>query len=70
MNSSADLLQQLRIDRNAPPPPPRRGLWIGMGLAALAVLLLALAGWWWFNRAAPVEVRTETVVALWPFCIN
>ena len=30
MNTSADLLNSLKIDRAAPPPPPsRKGLWIG-----------------------------------------
>ncbi|HLT45441.1 MAG TPA: efflux RND transporter periplasmic adaptor subunit [Luteimonas sp.] len=64
MNSSADLLKELRIDRSTPPPPPRKGLWVGVGIAALVVLLLALAGWWLFGRPAPVEVRTETAVAM------
>ncbi|WP_140909879.1 efflux RND transporter periplasmic adaptor subunit [Cognatiluteimonas lumbrici] len=64
MNASSELLKELRIDRKAPPPPPRPGLWIGVGVAALAVLLLALAGWWLFGRPDPVEVRTETVVAI------
>ena len=64
MNTSADLLKELRIDRKAPPPPPRRGAWIGVGVAALVVLLLALAAWWWLGRPDPVEVRTETVAAV------
>mgnify|MGYP000861646448 CR=1 FL=1 len=34
MNSSADLLKSLKIDRSAPPPPTsRKGLWIGLGVA-------------------------------------
>jgi len=64
MNASAELLKELRIDRKAPPPPPRKGLWLGVGVAALVVLLLALGGWWLFGRPAPLEVRTETVVAV------
>ena len=41
MNTSADLLKELRIDRKAPPPEPtsRRGLWITLGVI---VALLAL----------------------------
>ncbi|MGN6112637.1 MAG: efflux RND transporter periplasmic adaptor subunit [Luteimonas sp.] len=64
MNSNADLLKELRIDRSArQAPPPRRGLWIGLAIAAAVVAVLALAGWWLFGRAKPVEVRTAPVVA-------
>ena len=46
MNTSADLLKELRIDRSASaaPPPSRRGLWIGL-LVAGVVALLAAGGW-------------------------
>ena len=37
MASSADLLNELRIDRKALPPPSRRGLWIGLAIGAKAV---------------------------------
>ncbi|MFC7301913.1 efflux RND transporter periplasmic adaptor subunit [Cognatiluteimonas weifangensis] len=63
MNASAELLKELRIDRKAP-PPPRKGLWLGVGVAALVVLLLALAAWWWLGRPGPVQVRAETAVAM------
>jgi len=64
MNSNAELLKELRIDRSARQvPPPRRGLWIGVAVVAAVVLLLALGGWWLFGRAKPVEVRTAPVVA-------
>ena len=45
MNTSADLLKELRIDRKAAPPPPtsRRGLWIAVA-ALLVLALLAIAG--------------------------
>src|SRR3546814_19462729 len=38
MNTNAELLKELRIDRKAAPPPSRRGLWIA--LAVVAVLLI------------------------------
>ena len=64
-SSSADLLKELRIDRSArQAPPPPRGLWIGIAVAALVILLLAIGGWWLLGRADPVEVRTATVEAM------
>jgi RND family efflux transporter MFP subunit len=64
MNSPADLLKELRIDRSAPPPsPPRRGLWIALAVVAV-LLLMAGAAWAWFGRDEGVEVRTATVVAI------
>lgn len=58
MNTSADLLKELRIDRKAPPPEPtsRRGLWITLGVIAV-LLALAAAGWALFGREKPIEVR-------------
>ena len=65
MNTSADLLKELRIDRKAPPPAPtsRRGLWITLGVV-VALLALAAAGWAVFGREKPLEVRTAPTVAL------
>ena len=63
MNSSADLLKELRIDRSTPPPASRRGLWMALGIAA-AVLLVAGVAWAWFGRDQGVEVQTATVVAI------
>ena len=55
MNTNADLLKSLKIDRSAPPPPSRKGLWIGLGVAA-AVLLLAIAGWLLWPRLTRLAV--------------
>ena len=63
MNTNADLLKSLKIDRSAPPPPSRKGLWIGLGVAA-AVLLLAVAGWLLFARGKATEVQVAPVTAI------
>ena len=63
MNTNADLLRELRIDRSPGPPPSRKGLWIALG-SILAVALLALAAWWLFGRERALPVRTATAVSL------
>ena len=64
MNTSADLLKSLKIDRSAPPPPAsRKGLWIALAVVA-ALLLLAIAGWLWFGRDQGIEVRSADVLAI------
>ncbi|MCD9027172.1 efflux RND transporter periplasmic adaptor subunit [Luteimonas sp. BDR2-5] len=55
MNTNADLLKELRIDRSAPPPPSRRGLWIGLGIAAGVLVLLALGFLLLGDRAITVD---------------
>ncbi|MGD3335120.1 efflux RND transporter periplasmic adaptor subunit [Xanthomonas citri pv. citri] len=63
MNTSADLLKQLRIDRqrSATPPPARRTGWI---LAAVIVVIVLAAAAWWFTRRPMVKVQTAPVVAI------
>ncbi|WP_031424667.1 efflux RND transporter periplasmic adaptor subunit [Xanthomonas euvesicatoria] len=63
MNTSADLLKQLRIDRQRPatPPPARRTGWI---LAAVILVIVLAAAAWWFTRRPVVQVQTAPVVAI------
>lgn len=62
--NNADLLNQLRIDRSAPPSgAPRRTLWIALAAIA-AVLVLAVAVWLLFGRDRGIEVRTAPVIAI------
>ncbi|MEP6906550.1 MAG: efflux RND transporter periplasmic adaptor subunit [Pseudoxanthomonas sp.] len=65
MNTSADLLKELRIDRKAPPPAPksRRGLWITLAIVAGLALLVAV-GWFVFGRQKAIEVRTALTAAI------
>ncbi|MDQ3057061.1 MAG: efflux RND transporter periplasmic adaptor subunit [Pseudomonadota bacterium] len=63
MNSSADLLKELRIDRSAPPPASRRGLWIAL-LVVAVIAVLALGAWLMFGRDKGIEVRTAPAVAI------
>ena len=54
-----ELLNQLRIDRSAEPPPSRRGWWITLAVAL--VLALIAGGWAMFSGPKPVEVHTAAV---------
>jgi RND family efflux transporter MFP subunit len=61
MNTNADLLKELRIDRSAAaePPPSRRGLWLG--LLSVAILAgLGIGGWKLFGGEKGIEVTTAT----------
>ena len=66
MNASAELLKELKLERSrtpSTPPPSRRGLWIGLGVAAV-VLLAAVAAWLLLGGEKAPEVRTAPVVAI------
>lgn len=63
--TNADLLKELRIDRNAQaePPPSRRGLWMGL-LAAAVLAGLVAGGWFLFAGDNGIEVQTAPVTAI------
>ncbi len=66
MNTNADLLKELRIDRNAAaqePGPSRRGLWIGIGVA-LGLVALGAIGWKLFSGEDGLPVKTAPVAAI------
>src|SRR5690606_11026890 len=64
MSQPADLLRELKIDRNAAPPPvPRRGLRVGLAVAAVALLAVG-GGWYAFGRGDVPVVRTATATAI------
>jgi len=67
MNTSADLLKELKIDRKSAvgrePPPSRRGLWIAV-IVAVVVLLVAGGLYALLGRKPAPEVHTASVVAI------
>ena len=62
MSRPEELLSQLRIDRSAPPPSSRLGLWLA--LMIIAIVAVALSLWFWLGRDTGIEVRTAPVVSL------
>ncbi|MCX7562295.1 efflux RND transporter periplasmic adaptor subunit [Xanthomonadaceae bacterium XH05] len=63
MNASAELLKELRIERNAPPPPSssRPKWWV---LVPVVAAVAAAAFWFGAGRTSAVEVQTAPVVAM------
>ncbi|PJK06878.1 efflux transporter periplasmic adaptor subunit [Lysobacteraceae bacterium NML95-0200] len=59
MSHSAELLKQLRIERQSAPPPSRRWLW---GVALLVLAAAAVAGFFWY-RAQTAAIAVETAIA-------
>ncbi|WP_411833106.1 efflux RND transporter periplasmic adaptor subunit [Pseudoxanthomonas mexicana] len=66
MNTSADLLKELRIERKpaAAPPPPGRKRWFVWVPVIAAVLALGAWMLFFFGQGKAVEVRTAPAVAL------
>ena len=62
MNTSNELLKELRIDRSEA-PPPRHGVWIGLAVV-VAVLALGGAAWAFFGRDSAPELRMAPVIKL------
>ena len=59
MSSDKPTLDDLRIDRAAPPPRKSR---MALVVFVLIVVALAAVAFWWFNRPKPVVVRTMVVL--------
>lgn len=64
MSASADLLKELRIDRNRAPEPSGRRRLLVIGLALLFLVPLIVMGWMLFGRNAGAKVQTATVTAI------
>ncbi len=63
MNDQSALLNQLRIDRSAEPPPGQGGWIKWLVLGGVLLLLAALAGWW-LSRPSGVPVKETTAQAI------
>jgi len=62
MSQANDLLNELRIDRKAPPAPSTRPRWLLP--AGVVVLVLLVAGGVWLARDKPVPVKTATAMSV------
>src|SRR3546814_20481094 len=63
MNTNAELLKELRIARQAAPPPSRRGLWIALAVGAV-LLIVPGAAWAILGLDRGLEVQTASVQAI------
>ncbi|MGO4780802.1 efflux RND transporter periplasmic adaptor subunit, partial [Lysobacter sp. 2RAB21] len=64
MSASADLLKELRIDRNRPAQSSGPGRGAIVGIIVLVLIVLAVAGWFVFGRNAAPQVKTASVTAI------
>jgi RND family efflux transporter MFP subunit len=64
MSASADLLKELRIDRNRAPEPSGRRRLLVVGLVLLFLVPLAVMMWMVVGRNAGTKVQTATVTAI------
>jgi RND family efflux transporter MFP subunit len=64
MSASADLLKELRIDRNRPAQSSGPGRGTIVGIVVLVLIVLAVAGWFVFGRNAAPQVKTASVTAI------
>lgn len=58
-SDQSSLLNQLHIDRSAPSPRSRTGMWVGIG----AVVTLTLGAIWWFGVSNNKPIVVQTVIA-------
>jgi hypothetical protein len=63
MDRPHDLLNELRIERNAP-TPPRSWRWLWIVLAVLVLLIAIGAGFWMLRGDASPQVHVATAVAI------
>ncbi|MGH8083216.1 MAG: efflux RND transporter periplasmic adaptor subunit [Lysobacter sp.] len=64
MSSSADLLKELRIDRNQPAQSSGPGRGLILGIVVLVLIVLAVAGWLVFGRNSAPAVKTASITAI------
>jgi RND family efflux transporter MFP subunit len=63
MDRAPNLLNELRIERNAP-PPPRSWRWLWVVLVVLALLAIGVAVVWMFRSDTSPQVHTATAIAI------
>ncbi len=64
MNAAAELLKELRLERDVAPPPSGKPWWLLAVLAVLVAVLAAVALWFFLGRTQVAAVRTAAAVAV------